>query len=291
MMRRMSLAMVVVVSIAASAHAELLLHFTFDEAGSTVINHGSLGGSATMVDFDNNPTDLHGTPAGAGPGALTRPVFDNSATPDMAWDGGAVVGSFDLGPLTAFTISGWFRTAGTDMIGPTGARTTFLFDHYVDNNNRLVLVSNTDGNLQLMANDSNGGGSHTVPTTGAAYSATEQWVFFAVTYDGADVRFYIGGENTPVSMVGSPTNIGAVTIDFGAAQVLAVGNRSADRARAFDGFLADIRLYNQALGASQLQYVLDLGSHVPEPGTAALGFAGVLALALSRQGRRTRAQA
>jgi hypothetical protein len=129
------------------------------------------------------------------------------------------------------------------------------------------------------------------------------WTFVALTYDasssfgndsaiqsvatgGASMvngQLYHGTNTTAVTRFdapitvatgtssGDPTAASSGPIDFGAAAQLLLANRSAG-ARAFDGFMDDVRIYDSVLSAAEVEGVRRQGlvGAIPEPSTSVL---------------------
>jgi len=74
-------------------------------------------------------------------------------------------------------------------------------------------------------------------TADATFSGfvTNQWYFFAATYDGSSLIIYAGTETTPAAVV-STTSLSGLTAALGTSAYLTLGNRSSDRSRGLDGW-------------------------------------------------------
>jgi hypothetical protein len=273
---------------ASNAGATLLLSYGFDDApnSATAAPGGSLAGSAPALSIVG-PAFIG--PDGSGvSGAATDRALDNRAasgmggTTNSSGGRGTHTADFDgIDGLLKFTVSGWFKT---DSTAPVGGNAILVanrsgiagFDVHGD--------PNAPGNL-ILARDN-------YSVTSPGFSATQQWVNFAVTFDGTilqpgpNVFFYAGGLNTPLTLVGSGTATNGSGNDPVSDETmpLSIGSRvlfgSID-ADPFDGLLDDIRIYNsvQPLATLESQRLTDAGS-VPEPSTLmlmALGFAGYFA--------------
>lgn len=206
--------------------------------------------------------------------------FDNTAS-TMGGAGGAVFQNRLSTPLqagvTAFTVTGWFN-ASTTALG-TGA---FLMDN---NSTGAFSLSFTADGLQLSVKNQTG--SNVTASSAAGYSATGDWVFYAVTVDfsksGNEVSFYQGSSSVSASLLSTHNIAGntLATTGIGGAQYF--GNNK-DYNKAFDGYMDDISIYSGELSLAQLQAV----QAIPEPSTYTV-IAGIatLGLAAFRRKRKT----
>lgn len=274
-----------------------LVEYRFNETGVTAPNTGSAG-SADLRLFASNgstPTDYHGA-AGSGVSGLAGDIaldFTSATGMGNAGTGPVANQAADLAAvdgLRSLTLQGWFKTDSTTPIG-NSAR---LFQNSLSGNG-FALIATTSGNLQLSLGN---GSSTNFASTTNSYSATQSWVFFAVTYDGTtttnNVRFYVGDSVNAVSLAQTFSYAGGVLGNDGAA--LAIGNESSSFQRPFDGSMDNFRIFGAtgtssagALGLTDLEAIraADLtNTVVPEPGTVALlGLAGI-ALLWRRSRRR-----
>ena len=182
--------------------------------------------------------------------------------------------------LTSFTLAGWFRTDGATAIG---------------NNAGLFTNSNTAlTGFSLRGGPTVGAGTLTLKvnnatvTSDAAFGATQQWVFFAVSYDGTavqpqtNVAFYAGSRTSAVAPAGGGVGIAGPVGDDSQPLVFGSGTPAFNlNVFPFDGFLDNFRIYGSVLTASQLELVRS--SDVPAPGAC-----GVAILAIGVGARRRR---
>lgn len=109
---------------------------------------------------------------------------------------------------------------------------------------------------------------------GASTLPLNTWSHLAATYDGATMRLYVGG-----SEVASRPQTGPIQTGSGA---LTLGG-DALYGQYWDGRIDDVRVYNRALAASEIQS--DLATPVPEPAALPGLLAGALLVGALR-GRR-----
>jgi fibronectin-binding autotransporter adhesin len=281
------------VSAAVPASAALLLSYDFNETGTTASAGGSAStGGTPVLNFQSGATtpDLHGGPGSGVSGVAGDRAFDNTSTvgmgPTTNTTGGRAVHAADfdaIDNLTSFTIAGWFKT---DSTTPIGNNALLLSNRSGVAGVDLAGDPNTPGALRLRVD--NGGTSST-----AAFGATQEWVNFAVTYDGTaaqpntNVFFYAGNKTTPLVAAGSGVNItGAADQDtaplsIGALKFAFNNNNTSP----FDGFIDNLRIWDSVVPLATLEAlrISDAGA-VPEPAT--LSLLGIVLLAFGVTRRR-----
>lgn len=289
------LTLAVMTALAGSTRAALLLEYKFNETGTTAIAGGTLAGSAPTLTLQVNggtPTDLHSASGTGVSGLPGDRAFNNSASVSMGGNGGRAIHASDfdgIDGLASYTWSGWFNVA-TQVTN--NAR---FMESRSTGQGWLLFATGASGLMNLQLN----GVSAAVSTAGYGLNAN-QWVFFAVTYDGTlasnNVNFYKGTTSTPVVQIGSTVSLnGGTVINDSAA--LVIGNSTSTGSplgfnRAFDGFLDNMRIH----GAADNSGVLSLGDLealraadvIPEPSTVSLGLAGMLALSALAWRRKAR---
>jgi hypothetical protein len=191
----------------------------FDEATGTAVNDASGRGQTGTIDGATR------TAAGHSGGALSFDgVNDWVTVPDS--------NALDL--TTGMTMEAWVR--------PTAVGTAW----------RTVLMKEQPGNLiyTLYAGDGTGRPAVYAFTTtdlgssGPTATALNAWTHLAATYDGANLRLYVNG-----TQVVSRALTGAMRTSTG---VLRIGGNSI-WGEWFAGLIDDVRVYNRALTATELQ--------------------------------------
>lgn len=213
----------------------------------TAHNTGYLATPATLH-AAAGPADLH-SPAGLGvSGRPDDRALDFRATAGMGAAGGNVarVAARDwFRGLEAITLTGWFRTDGTQTLG-NGAS---LVEH-TSAAGGWSLRANAAGALTLNLNSGTNSGS---ATSNAVFTAADAWTFFAVTFDARpssnEVTFYVGSESADVTPAGTRSLGVSVTADAVAADLL-LGS-------GFDGLLDNLRLFS---ARRQVTYTDDTGN-------------------------------
>lgn len=273
--------------------AALLLSYGFDDApgSSTAAATGTLAGSAPALSIVG-PAAIGANGSGVS-GLATDRALNNTAANAMGGtansSGGRATHAADFNAidgLLKFTISGWFKT---DSTTPLGGNAILFANRSGVSGVDLHGDPNTPGNLILAVD--NGSNSS------AGFGATQQWVNFAITYDGTilqpgpNVFFYAGTASSPLTLVGSGTNTNGSGNDPASDETmpLSVGSRvlfGTTDADPFDGFLDNIRIWDdiQPLAALQSLQSIDAGA-VPEP-TSFLLLASLAACGIHIRGRR-----
>lgn len=317
---------------AAQAHGDMIIELKFNETGTVATNTAANSiGDFNLLAFDTgttpgtygvdngDPTDLHSTD-GLGLSGLTGDrAFDNRASnwgthtadANLAYTGGvASLKTSNGNGFIDYTASGWIKSEygfGSQPNNPdTDARPNVeqLLMIWRDSNRNLDLGArnNTDAgvpSMNLKRRDSTAANLSNVytpnnDTTTTAWTAVNEWVFFAVTVQFDTVNtytatFYAGDLTTGVSAIGSESWVVAN------APLGAMGSSSNntwtwgnDRNMlwAFDGLMDNLRFYNEALSLIALEDLrVGDGGTVPEP--ASLGLLALGAMCLI--GRRRRA--
>lgn len=253
-----------------SASAQLI-NYTFNEgAGTTAANSGSATGN--NLTLSSPATWAAGVSGQAGDYAYSG---TNSAS-----SYGATSSAFTaLNGATKMTITGWYNTSEyTHFI----ARASDGFGTGFTLRQSDPFAPANPGNILLNTGDS------TIASTGGHYDDySNQWVFFAVSWDGTStigaVNFYYGTTGQAVGLDSSVDRTGRTSIGAVATNGLYFGNSTAHPFyEAFVGQLDDFRIYNSVLTQSQLEGVRS-SALVPEPGTFALAGLGLMGLGLVRR--------
>lgn len=213
--------------------ASLIAYWRFDEGSGT-----------TAADA----TGDHPGTLGAG-SSWTSPGIAGSALANDGVDGRVSVAPFDV-IGSAMTISAWVRLASLDnaegrlVSKASGANEQ---DHYW----MLSQIGTTGVRFRLKTAE---GGTTTLASPAGQLSAGS-WVFVAATYDGATMRLYV--DDTEVAAV---AKTGVLNTDNSVAIGLA-NQPSGSGNRPLDGDLDEVKIYDRALSASELEeaYTAGLG--------------------------------
>ncbi|MDR1284011.1 MAG: LamG domain-containing protein [Opitutaceae bacterium] len=298
------LSLLVACSGALSAQS-LLIHYAFNDANTATTTATDSSGNGR----DASITNWNGTSAQV-PAALQTATGVSGKAGDYAFDntGAAGMGGFGnrggqvrwtgtgagetIGDLTSFTITWWFKTP-ENVIAGNGARAVTLHN-----------AATSDGTAYVESRFENNGvgrtvvtGSSTRDTPANTYGLANTWTFVAITFDGTAteserIKFYVGGLNTSVSLVGSYAST-LTSIALGSTtNVLTLGGYNQGSGQTpFQAVMDDFRLYSGTLDTSALNDVRLDAIAIPEPATAALVtslIALVVMVATGRYFRRNR---
>lgn len=257
-----------------------LLEFRFNDSGTTTTNTGSVGVNATMHNTAGVPADLHSVSGTGVSGEAFDRAFDNTISTGMGGTGGGVDGpNYGSPSLQSMTIMGWMDNVAS--VFGSGAR--IYFDDVFGPPNRIDLMWDGTGRLRL-----NGNGGDVGSTSGAYSGATNQWTFFAVTFDKSlaanNVAFYVGTTNSAATLVNYATMPQVDFFNSSLSSAYGIGSLNSNygtTGQAFDGMLDNFRLFGSTTDASGALSLGDIqhfwAFDIPEPTTAALlGLAGLL---------------
>ena len=239
---------VLVLSMARIASADLVAHWPFDEgSGDTAYDSSGSGHDGTLM---GNPQWVAGKIAGA----LNFDGYSDGVnhTTDPGNINWVSVDPFDVvGP--GITLAAWIRPDGFDI---SDARIVTKQKTWSSVDIWWMLSTYTDGTalrMRLKTDDGGADGGTTTMWSDAGYLEAGVWSHVAATYDGSKMRLYHNGME-----IMSTNKTGAMPADPTAA--VAIGNSPLDdpgglRAT-FHGLLDDVRIYDSALDEPELLGVM-----------------------------------
>lgn len=266
-----------------------LLEFNFNGTGTTEISTGSNEATGGFFNSAKAAADLHSADGTGLSGLSGDRAFDNTASNQMGGTSGAP-GSGGLfridnahGALSAFTISGWYKSDAE--FGNNARLTTGSINIDAPGNRGLRLDITGIGAVEVLRS-----------ATGNVYNQAGTWTFFAISYEagvnGQDnvVNFYAGASDKNVSLV-TTLVIASTDNNVVAASNLILGNNGSYN-RPFDGLMDNFRLWDSVLDLDDLKLVRSADMQnsplIPEASTYAL-MAGFVALSATLiLGRRKR---
>jgi hypothetical protein len=215
---------------AGMANAEMIAHWTFDEGTGNIAHDSTVNA--------NNGTIYNGNWAsGVLNGALQ---FNGSSTYAV------VPNSSSLNITGSITVSAWLKinSIPTNYVGIVAKG---------EGDPSYNLEFNASGaSVGLVFADSSYHGANSNALT------TNTWYLITGTYDMSQIKLYVNG------------NLQGVTNYTGTYQSnsepLYIGNQQPGAGRYYNGLLDDLRIYNNALTASEIQQLYN----VPEPATLLL---------------------
>jgi PKD repeat protein len=209
--------------------------------GGGLVSHWSLDESSGTV-ADDAVGSNNGTLSG---GPIWRPTggqIDGALDFDGA-DDRVTLGNMDVSGGSGLTIAFWMN-AGTltnnDARFISKASGTQEADHYW-----MVSTVNSSG-LRFRLKT---GGTTSTLATAAGQVQVGTWYHVAVTYDGSNMRIYKDG--VQVATAGKTG-----TISTGAGVPVALGSQP-QGGSGFDGLMDDVRIYNEALSAAEIQAIMN----------------------------------
>jgi hypothetical protein len=221
----------VTVNVTAPSDEALVLALGFDE------NMG-------LTAFDGSGRNYHGTISGAERvsgkigGALRFDGVDDWVT---------VADAPGLDLSSGMTLEAWVNPSAV------GGWNTVLLKEGAGNM-AYELYANIDAARPAAYFTTPGGAIRAI--TGTAALAANTWTHIAATYDGANMRFYVNG-----SLVRTVARAGAI---LGTDGPLHIGGNEVWGGEWFSGLLDEVRVYNRALSASEIQADMS-GATLPNP--------------------------
>lgn len=199
-----------------------LAHWAFDENGGTTVSDSSGSGHSGNVNGAQWVSD-------APSGSASALKFDGV---DDVVEVGAVDGSGQ-----ALTIAMWFKA---DDFGVSDARLISKSTGTAANAHYWMLSTTESGGSKLRFRLRTGGDTTTLVASSGTLSPGV-WTHAAVVYDGSMMRIYKDGVE-----VGSTAKSG--TLATSGSVLVAIGNQPSGAGSApFDGAIADVRIYGEAL--------------------------------------------
>ena len=224
-------------SLALGQWVEPVCQYRFDETGTNAVNSGSSDVPLAFFDTSSNLVDLHSAD-GKGVSGLTEDrCMDNRTATAMGVGGiggrGVIPEGFDgAASFSSFTLECWFKA-----VTPIAAAARLL-----DAGTYVAYAGSDPGNVWLQVNKQD-------VASGTAYAATNQWVFFAVTYDSTlasdNVVFYRGTTTSPVVPVVKQTLQAGVVTNR---NPVGVGNLYYGNFRPLRGEIDNARIFASASG-------------------------------------------
>ena len=212
---------VTVSNTAAPPASGLIAAYAFDEGtGTTAADETGKGHTGTI-------TAATWTPAGKNNGALS---FNGT----NAWV--TVADANDLDLTNGLTLEAWVRpnalSGWSTVMMKESTSTTLAYTLYANNG-----VPRPAFTASISGGDREALGSASVPIG--------TWTHLAATYDGVTMRLYVNGVQ-----VGSRAQTGNIVVS---ARQLRIGGNGVWSDEFFNGLIDDVRVYNRALSAAEIQ--------------------------------------
>jgi hypothetical protein len=219
--------------------------WTFDEgAGTTAFDLSGKGHDGTLMNGPTWTTGYFG-------GALNLNASGAAGTGTQYVDCGSHA---DFNLTSQVTLSAW--------VYPSRAADTTHECYITKGDTSYALKeTNTNGNVEFFIYNS--GTWTSAQVTGRTASNNNTWYHLAGTYDGANIKIYLNGVLTATTAYTGPIGTNAANVNIG---------RDADGGgrRYYRGRIDDVRIYNRALTAEEVQALLVSNqASVPVPGNGA----------------------
>ena len=266
-----------------ASNAALLLNYKFDQSGTTQVSSGSEPLDLTTLNYAGVATN-YVTSAPTRPGSngnalnFTDQNVDNGLASGNLAKGAAQANLtnanalFLRGGLASFTISTWVMNEFTPVGGVSGDRRIFSL-----RNGSAGVVELKISNTSLLLSLTGTNGAQQFDTGMKVPANVGDWYFLSVAYDSVTgaIQVYSGEQGAVLSLYTAvnATN-GVVNTLLTNSTTLAIGNAGYAHDRRFDGYISDVRFYDEVLSSEQINALYT----VPEPSVgAALGAAALLA--------------
>jgi hypothetical protein len=259
--------------LAATVHAQSLIsHYTLDGNGT---DSGSIGVNGTLANSAAYTTN------GSGVGIFNEALSTGDGV--NRYFSAATANNAAFG-VSAITIALWVNIDSANSGG--------VVDRLVSN-----ATASSGFDFTISKSTTGAGGaelfefSFAINTTSAgaisadAQYVSDKWLFLAVTYDGANIRFYSGSETAGLLLNDVVAKTGSIVTSSSALEIGGTTATTNDRSPA--ALFNDVRIYDGALTSVQLEAIRV--SAIPEPSQYALifGLLSVGGIAMSRR-RRSR---
>jgi glucose/arabinose dehydrogenase/chitodextrinase len=233
---------------AASGPSGQVAAYSFDEGAGTSVSDASGTGNAGSI----------GTATWTNTGKYGNALSFNGSSARVT-----VTDSPSLRLTTGMTLEAW--------VNPTTVNAAWRDVIYKGNDN-YYLEATSSNSARPVGGGTFGGNNGEV--YGTANLAANTWTHLAATYDGTTLRFYFNG-----TQVSSNARTGAIATSSGA---LSIGG-DALYGQYFSGRIDDVRLYNRALTAAQIQtdMATPVGGAAPPDGQPPTAPTGLTATASS----------
>ena len=142
------------------------------------------------------------------------------------------------------TVSAWFKYSASNSVSGGNV----IVSHWTSGSNYPYILYMDSGTMKYAI--TNAAVSNAI-TTGSAVSSGN-WHHAALVYDGSLVRGYLNGnlDGTPTAQTGAIQTLATSTI---------IGSRDSGSFSFFNGVIDDVRIYNRALTAAEVQALYSLG--------------------------------
>jgi hypothetical protein len=145
---------------------------------------------------------------------------------------------------SSFTLSAWVKSTNT---ANNGDRRTFLSKRGAGD--EWILYQDLGVNQTIRFTGWDSGGAGTKGVGGTTNFVANQWYYVVLTYDGTTTNMFINGVLEGTTSAGNPIRDTVNTVVIGK-----------ENLRPWSGSLDEVRIYNRALSATEVQSLYDLGA-------------------------------
>lgn len=239
-----SAASISLLSMSVQAQA-LLSHYTLNGCATDTGSFGVNGTLAGRADYGAS---------GSGVGAFDRALSTGGGANDYFT---AATGGRDAFGADALTITMWVKieSASTGDRLVSNITGTSGFDLVVNSHG----ASGDRFGLVFAINGTSGGSGVMSPK---GLHPIDKWLFIAVTYDSAQVRFYSGDESTGTVLNHTVAKTGRIAASTAALEIGGTPATTTDRSP--KALFNDVRIYSGKLSLSELE-ALRAATLIPEP--------------------------
>ena len=222
-------------------HASLVGYWAFSESrGDRIADSSGAGNNGTIVNLKSNTWTT-----GVTGNAL---YFDGTTGPDSTYVN--IPDSSSLAITSAISFAAWARVddiyRDAPILDKEGPEIERCYWFGADGGAGLPPDNNVPGKygvlLNLNGNTENSGWTFWGRNQGNLVQG--QWIHLAATWDGTNIVYYTNGVAFQTVPFTGSLNVSSA--------FLAIGVNSLFNTRAFDGAIAEVRLYNNALSASEV---------------------------------------
>jgi len=225
--------------------------------GTVAVNlHGAAGTGITNLNLNAMALDL--TTNNVPSQLLTEPGGSSDAGPILKLENSAALatGLGNGGVISNFMVTFWMKSVNT-LYGGNTPRLWILAPgttagDFDGNANGMGMQYQTSSQMYFGF-----GGGVILNFTQPQPYPINQWMFFAVAYDGTNFVQYYGTDMQAATAIQTVASSGK-TINLGAAASLVIGNRDSSYTRSFNGWMTDFRIYNGTAGSATAGFVQNI---------------------------------
>jgi hypothetical protein len=211
-----------------------------------LIGYWPLNETSGTTAYDRSGQNNHGTNNGANVGA--NGILGNNAYNFVSSESDYISHPTDIGGLSQVTVSAWVNpdSIPSNTPGHGGASTgdSTVMEWRLNGDDALAVILGNSDEVYFYVDN----GSNNAVTTSTSPIATGSWQLITCTYGGGEGVIYVDGERISSFSASGPIITGSISATIASSAY----NTPSDL---YDGRIADVRVYNHALTASEVQYL------------------------------------